>query len=86
MRVLRATDIASVAYGAGFRGRGLTNAVAVALAESGGRPRVNAQGAEDSRGLWQINEVHFGRYDERRLYRPKYNARAAFAISERGRA
>jgi hypothetical protein len=86
MRVLSPSQIARIAYGAGFRGRGLTTAVAVALAESGGRPRVNAQGAEDSRGLWQINEAHFGRYDERRLYKAKYNARAAFDISERGRA
>lgn len=86
MRVLSPSQIARIAYGAGFRGRGLTTAVAVALAESGGRPRVNAQGAEDSRGLWQINEAHFAHYDERRLYKAKYNARAAFAISERGRA
>ncbi len=86
MRVLSPSQIAKVAYQAGFRGRGLTTSVAVALAESGGRPRVNAQGGEDSRGLWQINEAHFGRYDEERLYKARYNARAAFAISERGRA
>jgi len=85
MRVLSATQIARIAHGAGFRGRGLTTSVAVALAESGGRPRVNARGSEDSRGLWQINEAHFGRYKEARLYDPGYNARAAFAISERGR-
>lgn len=82
---MNAREIARVAHDAGFRGRSLETAVAVALAESGGDPGINARGAEDSRGLWQINSVHFGRYDEQRLYEPGYNARAAFDISDGGR-
>jgi hypothetical protein len=82
---VNARDIAQVAHQAGFRGRKLETAVAVALAESGGDPGINAVGAEDSRGLWQINSVHFGSYDEQRLYQPGYNARAAFDISDGGR-
>ncbi|MGH3658152.1 MAG: transglycosylase SLT domain-containing protein [Micromonosporaceae bacterium] len=72
------TEVAEVAYQAGFRGEDLKIAVAVAWAESGGDPKVNSHyPGEDSRGLWQINEVHFGRYDESRLYQPRYNAEAA---------
>jgi hypothetical protein len=73
MRVLSPSQIAPIAYGAGFRGRGLTTAVAVALAESGGRPRVNARGQRIPAGSGRSNEAHFGRYDERRLYKAKYN-------------
>ena len=80
MSALNAGEIAKVAHQAGFRGKDLETAVAVALAESGGRPKVNAAGAEDSRGLWQINSVHFGRFDADRLYEPGYNARAARAV------
>lgn len=77
---LSPSEIAAVAHEAGFRGNDLKIAVAVALAESSGRPGVNAVGAEDSRGLWQINSVHFGRYDESRLYEPQYNAKAAHDV------
>lgn len=74
------SEIAKVAHDAGFRGNDLKIAVAVALAESGGRPGINAAGSEDSRGLWQINSVHFGRYDESRLYEAPYNAKAAHDV------
>ncbi|MGH3915220.1 MAG: hypothetical protein ACRDTC_17710 [Pseudonocardiaceae bacterium] len=80
MSALNAGEIAKVAHQAGFRGKDLETAVAVALAESGGRPEVNAAGAEDSRGLWQINSVHFGRFDADRLSEPGYNAKAAHAV------
>jgi Lysozyme like domain len=80
MRSMDATEIAEVARQAGFRGHDLRVAVAVALAESGGRPGVNAAGAEDSRGLWQINSVHFGGLNEDRLYEPLYNAKAAHDV------
>lgn len=80
MKTMSAAEIAAVAHQAGFRGDDLRTAVAVAFAESGGRPGVNAAGAEDSRGLWQINSAHFGRFDESRLYEPGYNARAAHDV------
>lgn len=86
MARLSPAEIAEVAHRAGFRGRDLEIAVAVALAESGGRAGVNAAGAEDSRGLWQIHSVHFGRFDEDRLYQPEYNARAARAVWEESRS
>ncbi|MGH3663448.1 MAG: transglycosylase SLT domain-containing protein [Micromonosporaceae bacterium] len=74
-------EVAKVAYQAGFRGEDLKIAVAVAWAESGGDPKINSSyPGEDSRGLWQINEVHFGQYDESKLYQPLYNARAAHDI------
>lgn len=82
MTTMTAAEIAEVARRAGFQGQDLRIAVAVALAESGGRPGVNAAGSEDSRGLWQINNVHFGDLDEDRLYEPFYNARAAHRVWE----
>jgi hypothetical protein len=86
MKTMTATEIAEVARQAGFRGHDLRIAVAVALAESGGRPGVNAAGPEDSRGLWQINSVHFGALDEDRLYEPLYNAKAAHRVWQESKA
>ena len=80
MSGLSAAEIAQVAHQAGFKGHDLQVAVAVALAESGGRASVNAAGAEDSRGLWQINSVHFGGLNENRLDEPLYNAKAAHQV------
>ncbi len=81
MSQLSMVEIAKVAYRAGFRGDDLRTAVAVAWAESSGSPRANSGfPGEDSRGLWQINSVHFGQYDESRLYQPDYNAKAAHDI------
>lgn len=56
---LSAAQIAWYAQQAGFTGKDVTTAVAVALAESGGR--INAKGGPNSNGsydygLWQINE------------------------------
>ncbi|TDD92506.1 transglycosylase SLT domain-containing protein [Actinomadura rubrisoli] len=79
-------EIADVAAKAGFRGRDLEVAVAVALAESSGRPGSNAAGPEDSRGLWQINSAHFGGLDEDRLYEPLYNAKAAHRVWEESKS
>lgn len=83
-------QIVQVAYDAGFRGEALVTAVAVALAESGGNPSINAAGEEDSRGLWQINvdpNEDWGRdraakYGD--LYNPATNAQAAWDISGGG--
>ncbi|SFW84503.1 transglycosylase SLT domain-containing protein [Amycolatopsis australiensis] len=94
MTKLSAEQIARHAYAAGFRGQGLTTAVAVALAESGGRTTAhNATPPDDSYGLWQINmlgplgperrrEYHLKSDDE--LFDPATNARVANRISSDG--
>jgi hypothetical protein len=93
---LSAGQIAAYAYRAGFRGRALTVATAVALAESGGRPRAhNPVPPDNSYGLWQINMLGALGPERRRafdlngnsqLFDPMVNARAAFAISRQGRS
>ncbi|MEV7044410.1 transglycosylase SLT domain-containing protein [Amycolatopsis sp. NPDC051061] len=95
MTKLSAEQIARHAYAAGFRGQGLTTAVAVALAESGGRTTAhNATPPDDSYGLWQINmlgalgperrhQYHLKADD--RLFDPDTNARVANSISSDGR-
>jgi hypothetical protein len=84
---LTPTQIAATAYRAGFRGAALVTAIAVALAESAGVvdnvSPANNNGTRDY-GLWQINSVHT-QYDKQLLISdPLYNARAAFAISNKG--
>jgi hypothetical protein len=95
MTKLSAGEIARHAYAAGFRGPGLTTAVAVALAESGGRTTAhNATPPDDSYGLWQINmlgalgperrhQYHLKSDDQ--LFDPDTNARVANRISGDGR-
>ncbi|MEU7787340.1 transglycosylase SLT domain-containing protein [Amycolatopsis sp. NPDC049159] len=94
MTKLSAEQIARHAYAAGFRGQGLTTAVAVALAESGGRTTAhNATPPDDSYGLWQINmlgalgperrhQYHLKSDDQ--LLDPATNARVANSISSDG--
>jgi hypothetical protein len=94
MTKLSAEQIARHAYEAGFRGQGLTTAVAVALAESGGRTTAhNATPPDDSYGLWQINmlgalgperrhQYHLKSDDA--LFDPATNARVANSISSDG--
>lgn len=94
MTKLSAEQIARHAYAAGFRGQGLTTAVAVALAESGGRTTAhNATPPDDSYGLWQINMLGALGPDRRRQYHlksddqlfdPDTNARVANSISGDG--
>lgn len=87
---LSANQIARYAYDAGFRGKALTDAIAIALAESRGNPRAHNPVGEDSRGLWQINvnqSTSWGRDRLARygnLYDPATNAKAAFDISSKG--
>jgi hypothetical protein len=74
----------------GFTGNDLNIAVAVALAESGGRPDAhNAVPPDDSYGLWQINMLgslgpdrrkRFGIPTNETLYDPNVNAKAAHII------
>ncbi|GHF94602.1 MULTISPECIES: transglycosylase SLT domain-containing protein [Amycolatopsis] len=94
MTKLSAEQIARHAYDAGFRGQGLTTAVAVALAESGGRTTAhNATPPDDSYGLWQINMLGALGPERRRQYHlksddqlfdPDTNARVANRISGDG--
>lgn len=79
---LAPSDIARVAAEAGFSGADLQVAVAVALAESGGRADIdnaglNRDGSIDY-GLWQINSVHEASgFDSAQAADPAYNARWA---------
>lgn len=94
MTKLSAEQIARHAYAAGFRGQGLTTAVAVALAESGGRTTAhNATPPDDSYGLWQINMLgalgperrrQYHLKSDDRLFDPDTNARVAHRISGDG--
>lgn len=84
---LSAQDIAVYARSAGFSGDDLTQAVAIALAESNGNPNAynpeTAAGTpqgQGSYGLWQIYlKAHpeFAGFD---LYDPLQNANAAYQI------
>lgn len=94
MSNLSPEQIAQYAHHAGFRGQALTTAVAIALAESGGRSQAhNATPPDDSYGLWQVNVLgalgpqrrdQFDLDANRELFDPGTNAEAAFAISGRG--
>lgn len=87
MAELTREQIAGYAKGAGFTGKDLPIAVAVALAESGGETTShNATPPDNSYGLWQINMLGSMGPDRRRalnipnneaLYDPATNARAA---------
>jgi hypothetical protein len=95
MTRLNAEEIAQYAYRAGFRGQGLTTAVAVALAESSGNTRAhNDTPPDNSYGLWQINMLGALGPERRRqydldsnseLFNPAVNARVANSISSDGK-
>lgn len=63
MSTLSTAEIAEHAYAAGFRGKALTTAVAVAMAESGGNPKIKGDTTitdakwGPSIGLWQIRSL-----------------------------
>lgn len=90
MPTLSASDIKGYAKAAGFSGKDLDIAVAVALAESGGNTKAhNDKPPDDSYGLWQINmlgkmgrdrqkEFKLASYSD--LYDPDRNAKAAYSI------
>jgi hypothetical protein len=95
MSKLTPEQIAEHARAAGFRGEDLTTAVAVALAESGGRTEAhNTDAPDDSYGLWQINmygglgpdrREQYGLDSDRELLDPATNAEAAYEVfRERG--
>lgn len=84
---LTGPQVAAYAYNAGFRGYGLTQAVAVSFAEDGSHnPKVlnsNSNGTVD-RGLWQINSVHDANYPASQTLTPAGAAKAAFSLSAGG--
>jgi peptidoglycan hydrolase-like protein with peptidoglycan-binding domain len=88
--VTQLTDLqlAEVAAGAGFTDVGLELAIAVALAESGGRTdAVNTTGnhpASRDRGLWQINSYWHPEVTDPQAFNPQQCAAAAFRISSHG--
>lgn len=80
MTVLNAGQIATVARSAGFTGRDLAIAVAVCLAESGGKTDdINPINNADF-GLWQINKVHADLLSSGSWSNPADNARMARAV------
>lgn len=87
MASLSAAQIYQIALQAGFPPDAAVNFTAIALAESAGDPHARLDtGAEDSRGLWQINikpGVRPNVWGD--LYDPLTNARAAYDVSEGGR-
>ncbi len=79
MANLSAAEIGKAAYTAGFRGRDLVIAIAVAFAESSGNPvatNKNNNGSTDY-GLWQINSIHAAILKQGSWQNPVDNARMA---------
>lgn len=81
-------QVAQIAAGAGFRGTALRNAVAVALAESGGDSaalNVNTDRYRSrDRGLWQINDHWHPEVSDAMAFSPASAAAAAYRISAKG--
>ena len=80
--------LADVAYAAGFRGEGLTVAIAVAMAESNSvTSAVNTTGNHPpsrDRGLWQINDYWHPEFTDAQCFDPLQCAAAAYHISNGG--
>jgi len=82
MATLTDSQIAGVAKAAGFSGKNLGIAVAVALAESGGNTEAthkNNNGSTDY-GLFQINSIHSALLAGKDWKDPNVNAQMAFKI------
>lgn len=95
MAKLSPEQIAQHAHDAGFRGQALTTAVAIAMAESGGKSGVKGDTTitdhkwGPSVGLWQIRSLHADRgtgreRDELANTSPGVNAKHAWSISRHG--
>jgi hypothetical protein len=85
--MLNPEQIAAYAYKAGFRGKDLVYAVAIALKESGGDPKAynpelaaGTKPGSGSRGLWQIYGGAHPEYNNDAVYDPMKNAEAAYAV------
>lgn len=82
MANLSTAEIAGYAQAAGFQGNDLAIAVAIAMAESGGNPKItnhNTNGSMDF-GLWQINTVHPELLQSGSWSNPADNARMAYTL------
>lgn len=80
-------EIAGFAAGAGFKGVGLVRAVAVALAESGGKTNarnVNGDGTVD-RGLMQFNSKWHPEVSDAEADNPAAAMKAAYRVSNHGK-
>jgi hypothetical protein len=82
-------QISQYAYNAGFRGTGLINAIAIALAESGGqthgKDNVNSDVWKSrDRGLYQINSHWHPEVSDQCAYNPICASGAVFRISNKG--
>lgn len=90
MTVLTPRQIANHARKAGFRGPALTWAVAVALAESGGRTDATYHNSDKyhsvDRGLWQINNHWHPEVTDAQAFDPDAAAAAAYRISNGGKS
>lgn len=88
MTKLTPAQIGQYAAAAGFHGVGLRNAIAVALAESGGDPRAVGHNSDRyhsrDRGLWQINDHWHPEVSDAAAFNPASAAAAAFKISSGG--
>lgn len=88
MSNLTPLQVAQYASQAGFSGLALINAVAIAMAESGGNTTAINRGTpgnpENSQGLWQINLDAHPQYNGTQILDPLANAQAAYAISNGG--
>ena len=80
-------QIAQYAYNAGFRGKALDTAVAIAIAESAGRvdaynPELGAgtKKGSGSRGLWQIYGAAHPWANNSVVFDPQANANAAYRV------
>lgn len=92
---LSGTDVARMAYGAGFRGKDLVDVVAISKRESNWRPGAfngNADTGDRSYGLMQINMLgdlgparlqQFGLTSNEQLLDPQTNLNAAFTLYQR---
>lgn len=88
MSTLTPAQIAQVAASAGFKGKALVAAVAVALAESGGRTDVvnvnDDPWRSRDRGLWQINDHWHPEVGDTGAFLPASAASATYRISKAG--
>lgn len=82
MIYLSANQVAQYAYHAGFRGKGLVTAVAIADAESTFDAKAVSP-SDRSLGLWQIGKGH-DKANPSALLNPKFNAKMAYSISDHG--
>jgi len=87
MAALTPQQIAAYAYRAGFRGKDLIYAVAIAIRESGGNTKAynpelaaGTAAGQGSRGLWQIYGSAHPQYNNDSVYDPAKNAEAAFQV------